>query len=442
MAIFEISFLFITLFCLCSPFKVLFSCGKENEFPENIVDAFQSSLLERRSKLNKTVHFLPITMNDFVNFLFIISKLERRGGAGGGKENLEFNTIYEFSKSFHSQNLFSPKSYANFKQTLNVNLLHRKELSEPGGDGKTQYDFYAKVWQEINYLYPVCFTKDFSIQNEAIATGGTGICYKIENFKGLADDLSFKITTSMIYKCFYNNKKVSLPLKGFTPMPDLKELKWSLFFELHKCPYIHLLICLVIDSNSIVSGYLSEMAEFGSLGRFLSEYKLSGNYRVLLIELLHISTAIHYLHQQKLLHTDIRTDNILVFQEGNEISMKLTDFGDCCTFHDYKLDNEFVLEKTRKEVLEIVPQLHSDDYYWNRAIIRMDWIMFTLVLSKVIEITQIHLPRIQALIRILRETDYWIQHDVYQTVEQHFEEEINSCDIGIPFRKQKYEKIQ
>jgi len=214
-------------------------------------------------------------------------------------------------------------------------------------------------------------------------------------------------------------------------MVDLTELKWSLFFGLNECPYIHLLNCLVINKNDFaIKGYLSEFAEYGSLESFICK-NISINYSDLLNGLIHVAKGIHFLHDRKILHGDIHSGNILVFpraNNGNGFIMKLTDFGCSCLFDDhspYEYDAEF--NSFKEKILNEYSSKEEQNSKLYQKIAKEDWYFYSRLLRYITYCVKKYHGVILIKIKML---SYLLtgkaldQENILQTIQQYCEESI------------------
>lgn len=96
------------------------------------------------------------------------------------------------------------------------------------------------------------------------------------------------------------------PLNGLPDSHSLSltirttELKRSLFSDLYECPCIHLKSCLVINLNSrssIVKGIQEEKFKYG-INNLTHLNAFSGDYSVILKELINVAEAIHFIHKR------------------------------------------------------------------------------------------------------------------------------------------------
>jgi serine/threonine protein kinase len=74
-------------------------------------------------------------------------------------------------------------------------------------------------------------------------------------------------------------------------------------------------------------GLLMEFMELGSLKTVLKEKTIILNWRDKWNIAYSIALALEFLHDQEIVHRDIKTDNVLLCRDGNEIHAKIADFG-------------------------------------------------------------------------------------------------------------------
>lgn len=409
----------------------MFNCGKLTEFPETFQQAFQLSPLVNSDLSGKQIHFYPMNFQEFSIFLFKLSIIDVKS-----KLNSHFSSLYS-----HVRGPFFERLFLEY----NVKDLYNAELEENSNEQIT-VTLLMEFWSEYNFLYPTCQLRDIQREKSHFASGTNGICYRITSFNPIKNSFLANFPQQLVFKSIRRFKEIFFGKYSLSYVINLNELKYCLFFKLHQCPSIHLLNCLVVNREikdvSIACGYLSEAAEFDNLLIFVMKYKIFGNYQILLSELFSIAKAIHFIHQQKLIHYDIKCENILVFESSKKqerIQLKLTDFGSARTRCSYEPDKSEIIERTKQNIVEVYPDFIEGDSFFDKIIERNDWIGFAHIIKIIVDNIKIptsDLTLFANLIRILTGHGYWKQEDIFETIRKCFEEDVSICQIEEPFTMQ------
>ena len=88
-----------------------------------------------------------------------------------------------------------------------------------------------------------------------------------------------------------------------------------------------------------------------------NEFNLGEFESISIIE--QLSNALKYLHDNNILHNDIKTDNVMIIKEGVQVKAILIDFGKACSFADakYKQLSENLKAVYRKRHAHIAPEV-------------------------------------------------------------------------------------
>lgn len=415
-------FSFVSLFLFVTPFEILFGCGKKQIFEDSFLKSFT---LPPQRNLHQNIFFFPLKFNDFLVFLYRTSELSKSTTA----HDPAFCQLQQTIKSASFQTFLCKNNAANLKtgcQFQKTSHLYPRNIRN-----QSPFEIYEKWWSQTNHLYPYCSKESLELDKDEFGSGCFSSCYQVKRIISDENSLPFAPSKPMIFKLSTELIEKSASEVGLSSFVDLQELKFSLFFEFEKCSYILPLTCLVVsnekDIGTVPVGYLCEEAEFGSL-EFLFSYDLFGNRSSFLGELFHIAEAIQFLHDQRIIHNDIHTGNVLLFPEGNQVRMKLIDFGGSKTFEEYKQEQEFDLKLMKKQLFEDTPELIGLKSIDRLAIIRKDWLDYADFLADVIGNTrkdgEIEFEEIENLIVLLEDNAYWKLENILQTIKEYFDREI------------------
>ena len=303
---------------------------------------------------------------------------------------------------------------------------------------------------------PFCNVEDFEIEKKELVTGKTSVLYRVTRFKIAQNKIPFfDLSKKIVFKQSNNILQKSFVKLGFSNFTLLKELKYSLFYNLQKCPYLHLVKCLVVSydlkkgAESIAVGYLSEEAEFGSLDIFLTYYRLIDNYGIFLDELVHIAEGVKFLHERRIIHQDIHDGNILVFSiidENNNqrLSLKLGDLEFCSMFDEINCKTDRSFNKLRESALKIRPELERHNSFEDKLIMHGDWVNFISLVEKVLgnmkqDFTDLKFENIAKLVELIKGNEYWKLDDIFKTIKEYFDKEIEACQFEGPLNIEKRE---
>ena len=424
-------FAFISLFLSVTPFEILFGCGRKEGFDDSFLKSFK---LPPQRNLRQRVFFFPLTFNDFVVFLYRTSELKESTTA----MDPAFFHLHQSIKSATFQSFLSKHDALNL--STNYQLEFTSQNYPKDSSNQTTFERYEKWWSQTNYLYLFCFKESFVLEKDKFSGGFSGSCYRVKNINSNGNSLSIDASKRMIFKSvrLFKTSAYEVGLSGFV---DLQELKLSLFFEFEKCPHIHPLICLVVsdekDKLNVPVGYLCEEAELGSLKEFLASHMLFGNYACFLRGIFHIAEAIQFLHEHGIIHGDIFTGNVLLFSDGNEIRMKLIDFGESKTIEEYKLKNESTLKTMKRYYLENKPELIELKSFDEKAVFRDDWNDYAKFLAEVfgdvMTDEETEFEEILKLITLLKGNNYWKLENILETIREYIDKEIEKCSVTKEF---------
>ena len=428
----KLLFAFVSLFVFVTPFEILFGCGKKESLEDSFLNSFKLPPL--RNSHQKSF-FFPLTFNDFVVFLYRTSELNE------STTSLDpaFSHLHQSVKSELFQTFFSKNDAAKLSASHPLNELLRN-YPKPTQSPKA-FEIYSKWWSQSNYLYPFCFIESLVLEKKEFPRGFMASRYGIKNNIFNVNSQPIDTSKRMILKTIRRFRKRNASVVGLSEFVDLQELKFSLFFEFEKCPYIHPLICLVVSNQNnnctVPMGYLCEEAVLGSLKIFLLSNKIFGNYACFLRELFHIAEAIQFLHDHRIIHNDLHNGNVLIFPDGNEVRMKLIDFGGSKTIEEYKLERKYSLKLMKENYLKNISEPILSESFDERAVFKDDWVQYSRLLSNTILTLKmdekVEFKEIEKLVDLLKGNDYWELENILQTIREHFDKEIEKCSIEEPF---------
>jgi len=134
----------------------------------------------------------------------------------------------------------------------------------------------------------------------------------------------------VVFSGEYRGRKVAIKkLKNQNPAPqDLATLKRELanVARLRHSSIVHFFGAIVTPGNLSI---VTELCPYGSFSRAMKEHPKEFNDALKIKCLINVSSGLVYLHQQGVIHRDIKPDNVLIvsLQPRSEICAKLTDFG-------------------------------------------------------------------------------------------------------------------
>ena len=280
---------------MSSSFKIIFHCGKEIDFPDCFWNVFQVSPREDPEKAKQISHYFPLRFEDFAILLYRTKEIEQ--SEVDIKINPVYSTLCKFVKTVSFQESLSDHQAETLSEEAEKDQASSNYPKDLHKQNEARFKSYAKLWYDNNHLYPFIDKRDLIAEKDC--DGGPCPCGKHRIKENKSDELTLELPQITYFSCsddllnkFPDSHSLSLTIK-------MTELKWSLFSELHLCPYIYLQTCLVINLKSrfsIVKGYLSEKS--GSYGEsFLDFATFSGNYGTFLKELINIAKAIYFTHQ-------------------------------------------------------------------------------------------------------------------------------------------------
>lgn len=440
MNVLALIWVFICLFVSILSFQIRFVGNQQVAFPPSFLKYFQLPSVENIKTAGYKDYYLPFTLNDFTIFLYRLRSL-----------NPESSEENEQSKLFHLHQYLKKEPFfdTHFKTNKTalwelLSSLDEASLyysSDLQMQGKARFELYSEFWENWNYLYPFCLSEHFTIKNGPIGVGEHGKCYQIEPSKVPSGTCSVKIPASAVFKKLSGHSFVDLEKYGFKNVVDLSELQLNLFSSLHHCTNIHLLLGLVISSannaDSNVDGFISERAEYGTLGNFVAKHRFFGNYGSFMAELLHVAEAIHFMHQKRLAHADIHVANILVFSNNTTgITLKLSDLGKSCTFEDYLTRNKAKIDEAKRRLLKTKFDLANQPSFELRLVVRNDWRAFGEVLKIIVPLTgssDYERSTIKPLVEFLTTDAYWDSENPFNAVQLFFSNGIKANESVVPF---------
>jgi len=424
-------FTFVSLFVFVTPFEILFGCGKRESFEDSFLNSFKLPPLQNP---HQRIFFFPLTFSDFVVFLYRTSKLKK----SISELDPAFSHLQQTVKSVLFQAFLSKNDAIKLNSKYQLKFTYRNYPKST--QNQETIEIYSKWWSQTNYLYPFCFKENLVLEEEEFASGSIASCYRIKKIIFNDNSLSIDSSKRMIIKIIRRFHKKNASEVGLSDFVDLQELKFSLFFEFEKCPYIHPLTCLVVSNQNnnctVPVGYLCEEAELGSVEKFLVSHILLGNYSCFLRELFRVAEAIQFLHKHGIIHKDLHSGNILLFPDGNEVRMKLIDF-EGSAIVEYVLENESLLEQVKNNYFENILELNLPKEYDEMIVFREDWMQYSGLLSNTISTLKMdkkkRFKEIKKLIDLLKGDNYWNLENVLQTIREHFDKESENCSIEEPF---------
>lgn len=356
---------------MCSSFEILFNCGRKKEFPEILWNAFKVSRWEDPQKSKQISHFLPLTFQDFVIFLYRLSKLNEP--LSSISPNPYFNTLL---------NALKEDWFCDFSQTIQGTRLALRRgtrnlffVNEEEPDNLSLFA-YSYFWCQNNFLFPYCYYDDLVFGDYPFINESS--CEKIVECVASTVEFPFESQNKLIFNPHFGTTKVSLKQYGLSETVSMEEWKSSLFYYKPGCPPVGIRARLVVVSrenkSAIVKGGVSELVGLGSLEYFLSQFKLSGNYSPILKGLICIAEKINSYHQSSIKIRNISEENILVLpNEQEEISLDFCTEMVCLTFDNCKTNHQS-FELLKKLAKIDCPQGKFDDEKGeNEIIIWKQW---------------------------------------------------------------------
>ena len=94
-----------------------------------------------------------------------------------------------------------------------------------------------------------------------------------------------------------------------------------------KSPYVVTVYGITLNAQERLKGIVMEYMEGGSLDRILNNREIALSWLVRHKMALAVARGLLCLHQQNIIHNDLKSPNVLVRHYGDEWKLKLTDFG-------------------------------------------------------------------------------------------------------------------
>jgi len=131
---------------------------------------------------------------------------------------------------------------------------------------------------------------------------------------------------AIVYKAKWNDQIVAYKVFKGINQDDIKgfEKEAQIMLESNH-PKIVRLYRICIKQESF--GMLMEFMEFGSLKTVLAEKTIELNWQSKWSIAYDVASALKFLHSKKVFHRDIKTDNVLLYEQKGGIHAKLADFG-------------------------------------------------------------------------------------------------------------------
>ena len=440
----ELLLLSVALFKMCSSFKIMFHCGKEVDFPDCFWEVFQVSPQEDPEKAKQVSHYFPLHFTDFAIFLYRTKVIERK--VIDSDTYPVYSTLCKLVKTELFQDFFLKYNVGTLSRTAKKDQATLDYPDDLRKRNEARFEFYAKWWSENNYLYPFILKSDLEVENVVISMGFYNYFYRVKSVLIDSDKLSIKLPQKIVLKTSkfnfgYSQRKHSLSITS-----SIDKLKFSLFFGLHECPNIHLHNCAVLDiqSDEIITGFLCEEAEYSDIWRFVYNYQILGNYSVLLKEFIKVAEAIQFLHQREILHGDVYIDNILVYSDGNEISIKLGGFKLSKKFSS--INPEGLKKHYGTQVYSSSDGSTSDfpSSITLESLMEMDWSMYLDLIEQIILSNSLNLSSkpefngIKKLLELAQRFQYWKDENglkrVLEDIKKHLNEDIEACQTEEQFQ--------
>ena len=289
----------------------------------SIFNIYQQSLVHRYCSTNDKV---SVSFNLDPSFILCHSDRYSMNSEQYSKHILLFRKPYFSSFYGIFRNIFLKKDFVIWLQSF-CNCYAECEYSP------LTYNEIAKKWYlNIRYLIPITFFNHIVFdqmsqrvnsyemfisrlnQTKPIGSGAHASCYPIKSIQSIDG-------TCVIKKQLLKHLKNSETLGSRSLTFVLNE--YLIFQKAHLADMknINSILSIVVKSQKdfTVVGFLMEEAEYGDLGKFLHYNPHQLNDK-LFEELFEIAKAIEKLHKHKIIHLDIKLNNILV-QKVEESSL-------------------------------------------------------------------------------------------------------------------------
>jgi NIMA (never in mitosis gene a)-related kinase 1/4/5 len=150
--------------------------------------------------------------------------------------------------------------------------------------------------------------------------------YKMIKKIGIGSYGSIYLVQNKYDKQYFAMKELDLKLTSSKEKQMI--INEILIGSFHNCPYIIKYSEVLFSNNKI---YLKmKHCKEGNLKNYLEKNKILASQKNIILR--KVLLSVQYLHYNKVIHRDIKSDNILM-HEGNPY---LADFGTCCILHDFE----------------------------------------------------------------------------------------------------------
>ena len=407
-------FCFATFFHFCFSFLVEFK-DKAVSLPDCLLKCFHHVPSAVDQSVPR-VFFSPVSSRVFLQSLVLFYNYQQET-----IDDLKDKQLALFHTTMNSEEV---KQNASIKSTE----WERKKRSN--------MNFFA-IWNEIKFLYPVCYKSDFILKPVSFASGYSSDCFYGETRLLASQDATMTLPSKIVFKQL---KKISkVPLGGSSSAINLEELRVCLFNDFHLCPNLHPLLGVVLTNNSTnkknrqFAGFVSEFATHGTLYDYVMQNTSIIQIDKLLEGMCQLARGIQFLHEKGLVHRDIKANNILVFEEGTDkFVFKLSDFGLCSPIDKCY---PFPVPSTR-EKLDLALLIYPIEVFFNsnenisinpirsNIAIQIDWNMFGKTIEKVLSIVdtnwRVKFAHLRRLIENLTNPFYQFNSNNFLTVEKLF----------------------
>jgi serine/threonine protein kinase len=169
-------------------------------------------------------------------------------------------------------------------------------------------------------------TKEIELLESSLEIGNFLKQYKIDS-----KDIKIKKhigsgASATVYTAEWENKTVAYKIFKAVDSEDIKDFEYEakIMIESNHPNIVHLYrVCIKQGTFGLVMEYMN----MGTLKEVLKKEKGKITWAAKWNIAYDLAAALKFLHSKDVIHRDIKTDNVLLYKEGNEIHAKMADFG-------------------------------------------------------------------------------------------------------------------